>query len=266
MKTVVVTGSTRGIGRGLAENFLKRGCKVCITGRKQEDVDAVVAALAAQFDAGNVIGTTCEVSDLASVQALWDFALAGMGSIDIWINNAGYNHARKSVMELSESEIRAVVDSNLTGLLFACKVAVTGMTQQGHGQVWNMEGFGSNGMVQAGMVTYGATKRAVNYLNKALRKDTADCNVQICTLSPGIVLTDMLIGEYDRSSDEWERVKRMFNILADKVETVTPWLVDGVLKADKDGAKVTWLTNGKVMKRFLLSRIRKRDLFADSES
>ena len=266
MKTVVVTGSTRGIGRGLAENFLKRGCKVCVTGRKQSDVDAAISELAAEHGADNVTGTACEVGDLASVQALWDFAKAQMGVVDVWINNAGYNHERKSVMELSETEIRAVVDSNLTGLLFACKVAITGMKEQGHGQVWNMEGFGSNGMTQAGMVTYGATKRAVNYLNKALRKDAEGSNVQVCTLSPGMVLTDMLIGEYDRTSEEWERVKRMFNILADKVETVTPWLVDGVLKADKDGAKVMWLTNGKVMKRFMLSRIKPRDLFAEMES
>jgi short-subunit dehydrogenase len=118
-------------------------------------------------------------------------------------------------------------------------------------------------MAQPGMAAYGATKRAVNYLNKALRKDTAGINIQVCTLSPGMVVTDLLIGEYDTSSEEWQKVKRMFNILADTVDTVTPWLVDGVLKADKDGAKVEWLTNGKVMGRFLTAAFKKRDLFAD---
>ena len=126
-----------------------------------------------------------------------------------------------------------------------------------------MEGFGSNGMVQEGMASYGATKRAVNYLNKSLRKDVAGTGVQVCTLSPGIVITDLLISDYDTSSEEWQRVRRIYNILADKVDTVTPFLVDGILKSAKDGAKVEWLTTPKVIGRFLTARFKKRDLFAD---
>jgi short-subunit dehydrogenase len=181
----------------------------------------------------------------------------------VWINNAGINIDRAPLWEQSAEAISYIVNTNLAGLLLANKVAMTGMKAQGRGQIWNMEGFGSNGMAQPGMAAYGATKRAVNYLNKALRKDTVGTNIQVCTLSPGMVVTDLLIGEYDTSSEEWQKVKRMFNILADTVDTVTPWLVDGVLKADKDGAKVEWLTNGKVMGRFLTAAFKKRDLFAD---
>jgi short-subunit dehydrogenase len=137
-----------------------------------------------------------------------------------------------------------------------------GMVAQGDGQIWKMEGFGSNGMTQAGLVIYGATKRAVNYLNKALAKDAADTGVKICTVSPGMVLTDLLIGEYDTSSEEWQKVRKTFNILADKVETVTPWLVDNILANEKEGAKVEWLTTGKVIGRFLKNLVVKRDLFA----
>ncbi len=263
MKTVVVTGSTRGIGLGLAENFLIRGCRVVVTSRKAEDVERVVQDLGSEHGAEKVSGIASDISDISSLQSLWDFSVAEFGSVDVWINNAGINIDRAPLWEQSAQDLKNIVDTNLTGLLYACKVAMSGMRQQGHGQIWNMEGFGSNGMAQAGMVAYGATKRAVNYLNKALRKDTADTGIQVCTLSPGMVVTDLLIGEYDTSSEEWQRVKKMFNILADKVETVTPWLVDGVLKADKDGAKVMWLTNGKVMGRFLTSRFKKRDLFAD---
>jgi len=266
MKTVVVTGSTRGIGRGLAENFLKRGCGVVVSGRNPEDVEALVAELAGDFDADRVTGVACDITDSESVQNLWDHAVARYGRVDVWINNAGVNHPRAPLRELSEADIRRVVDTNLTGTLLACGVAIAGMAGQGGGQIWNMEGFGSNGMAQAGMVTYGASKRAVNYLHKALRKDVEATGVHICTLSPGMVLTDMLIGEYDRSSPEWRRVKKVFNILADRVETVTPWLVDGVLKADRDGSRVEWLTGGKIALRFLTAPFRKRDLFAGDEA
>ena len=100
---------------------------------------------------------------------------------------------------------------------------------------------------------------------KALQKELGDSGVQVCTLSPGIVVTDLLVGDYDTSSPEWEKSKKIFNILGDKVETVTPWLVDGVLKADKDGARVEWLTGPKIGWRFMTAGFRKRDLFADSE-
>lgn len=262
MKTVVITGSTRGIGRGLAENFLKRGCNVVISARDEQAVQQVVAQLSAEYGADKVTGKACDVASFDDLQGLWDHATATFGVIDHWINNAGRTIDRKPLWEADNADIDSIVRTNLTGLLYANKVAMAGMKAQGEGQIWNMEGYGSNGMAQAGMACYGATKRAVNYLNKALPKDAAGTGVKICTVSPGMVLTDLLIGEYDTTSEEWKRVRKIFNILADKVETVTPWLVDGILANEKDGAKVEWLTTPKVIKRFLVNLVKKRDLFA----
>lgn len=263
MKTVVVTGSTRGIGRGLAENFLQRGCKVVVSGRSQDSVDGVVAELAASHGQGNVAGQACEVSSPDQLQTLWDVALSRFGKVDVWVNNAGISAPRKPLWETDPDIIARVVDVNLGGLLQANRVALAGMLEQGSGQIWNMEGFGSGGQVQPGMCVYGATKAAVNYVNKALQKDIAGTGVQVCTLSPGIVVTDLLMGDYDTTSPEWEKSKKIFNILGDKVETVTPFLVDGILKADKSGAKVAWLTGGKAFRRFMLAGFNKRDLFAE---
>jgi len=261
MKTVVVTGSTRGIGRGLAENFLARGCLVEISGRSQTAVDQVVAELAASFGSDKVAGRACDIASIDDVQGLWDHAKLTFGKVDIWINNAGITIATKPIYESDARDLQNIVNTNLLGMLLTNKVAMAGMKQQGAGQIWNMEGFGSNGMVRLGMGPYGATKRAVNYLNKSLRKDAAGTGVQVCTLSPGMVITDLLIGEYDLQSPEWQKTKKIFNILADKVETVTPWLVDGVLASHKDGAKVEWLTTPKVIGRFLSAGFKKRDLF-----
>ena len=265
MKTVVVTGSTRGIGLGLAENFLRRGCNVVVSGRNPETVEDVAAQLGAAFEAQRVAGRACDITDGAALQGLWDLARERFGSVDIWINNAGISIHRAPLWEQSEADLAAIVQTNLTGVLFANRIVMAGMQEQGGGQIWNMEGFGSNGMTQAGLAAYGATKRAIHYLNAALRKDAAGTGVQVCTLSPGIVVTDLLIGDYDTDSDEWRRARRFFNILGDTVETVTPYLAEGVLKAsaaNKDGAKVMWMTNGKAAWRFLTARFKKRDLFA----
>ena len=262
MKTVVVTGSTRGIGLGLAENFLKRGCRVVVSGRDQQAVDRVVARLGEAVDAGRVAGRACDITDGEALHALWLFAKETFDRVDVWINNAGISIARAPLWEQSVGDLAAIVNTNLTGVLLANRIVMAGMREQGGGQIWNMEGFGSNGMTQPGLAAYGATKRAVNYLHRALGKDADSTGVQIGTLSPGIVVTDLLMGDYDTDSDEWQRAKRMFNILGDTVETVTPYLVDGVLKADRNGARVMWLTTGKAAWRFLTARFRKRDLFA----
>lgn len=266
MKSVVITGSTRGIGRGLAEDFLKRGCRVIISGRQQSAVDAVVAELAVQYSAADVQGKACDITDVSALQALWDFACASVGQVDVWINNAGMSISRKPLAEQSPADIAAIVNTNMAGLLLANHVALKGMQNQGSGQIWNMEGFGSGGQAQPGMCAYGATKRGVNYVNKALQKEIADTGVQVCTLSPGIVITDLLLGDYDLQSPEWQKSKKIFNILGDKVETVTPYLVDGILKSNKSGAKVAWLTGGKAFGRFMTAGLKKRDLFADIDS
>ena len=263
MKTVVITGSTRGIGRGLAENFLARGCKVVVSGRQAEAVAAVVTELAGRHGEENVAGKACDISDGSQLQGLWDEAASRFGRVDIWINNAGVSAPRKALADTDEAVIAQVVAINLSGMLLANRVALRGMNGQGRGQIWNMEGFGSGGQVQPGMCVYGSTKRAVNYINKALQKEVKGSGVQVCTLSPGIVVTDLLTGDYDTTSPEWEKSKKIFNILGDKVETVTPYLVDGVLKADKSGAKVAWLTTGKAFARFMTAGFNKRDLFTE---
>jgi len=78
-----------------------------------------------------------------------------------------------------------------------------------------------------------------------------------------LVITDLLMDDYDQDSPEWEKAKKIFNILGDKVETVTPYLVDGILKSNKDGASVAWLTGPKAFARFMTAGFKKRDLFAD---
>ena len=261
MKNVVITGGTRGIGRGLAAEFLKRACNVAITGRNQDAVDTALTTLGQTPSRARRLGFVAELSDFNSLQAVWDGAKQGFGSVDVWINNAGMSLPNKPLHEQDAEDLKSIVETNLTGMLYANKIAIAGMRELGAGQVWNMEGFGSDGRTQIGIASYGATKRAVNYLNKALKKEVEGSGVQVCALSPGIVVTDLLIGDYDRSSKEWERAKKIFNILGDKVETVTPFLADGILNSNRNGARVAWLTTGKALKRFMTAGFNKRDLF-----
>lgn len=263
-RIAVVTGGTRGIGLGLARELLERGHQVEICGRSAASVDAALGQLRAGLaDPGRVNGIATDVSDRAAVQALWDHAVATFGRVDIWINNAGLSAPRAPLAEQPVDVVDAVVQTNLIGAFNGSATAQAGMAAQaGGGWIWNMEGFGSRGEHQPGMATYGASKRAVQYLTEALVRDTKGTPVKVGFLSPGIVATDLLVGDYDGHPEEFEKVKKIFNILGDRVETVTPWLVDQVLDASKHGARVAWLTKPKAMGRFMSAGFRKRDIFA----
>ncbi len=264
-KTVVITGSTRGIGFGMAREFLARGHRVVITGRSQSSVDKAVADLGGS--GADVFGQPCDVRSLDEVQALWDTAVERFGRVDIWINNAGVATPRRRLHELHPESIAATVDTNITGSLWGASVAITGMLAQGGGDVYMFEGFGSNDMTQSGISVYGTTKRGLTYLTASLAKEYADTPVRIGSLSPGIVITDLMLDTSRlEDTERWERAKRLLNVLADKVETVTPWLVEQTLANDRNGAKIRWLTRGKTIARFLNPKYRKRDLFAGTNA
>lgn len=260
MKTIVViTGSTKGIGYGLAEEFLKRGNNVIVSGRKQDRLDNAVATLSAKYK--NVAGCLCDVTKFEDHEKLFAFAKEKFGRVDIWINNAGISLPRYMLWEQPKDNHDNIIAANLTSAIYGSQVAIKGMLAQGGGYVFNMEGHGSNGRIIPGMTVYGATKSGLTYFTKSLAAETKDTSVKVCLLSPGIVATDLLMVDYQDTPEKFEAVKRQLNILADKVETVTPFLVEEMLKEPKNGSQIAWLTAGKVLFRFATARFIKRKIF-----
>ena len=92
MKSIVITGSTSGIGLGLADAFLARDCTVTISGHSQMNLDKAYEILAGKYDESRILAYLCDVSRYNEVDGLWNTARARFGSIDIWINNAGAGH------------------------------------------------------------------------------------------------------------------------------------------------------------------------------
>lgn len=258
MSRVVVTGATRGIGYGLARELLARGCQVALCGRDAEAVAAAVDSLGP-----SATGIAADVRSYDDLQRLWDHADDQFGAVDVWVNNAGMSVRRGPFAELNPTDLDALIATNLLGVMNGAHVAVNAMLAQGRGQVWNMEGFGSNGQIAAGIAAYGATKRAVSYFTKALLKDIEGLPVQVNYLSPGIVATDLLVDDYAGDAAALAKAKKLFNILGDRVETVTPWLAEHILATHRSGARVAWLTRRKAALRFATA-FRRRDIFAES--
>ena len=258
---VVITGSTQGIGLGLAREFLRRGHDVVISSRRPDAVEQVVAELRTGWPDRKVVGCKCDVGIYADVQNLWDFAISELGTVDIWVNNAGTEVGATMFFMQEPATVAATINTNLTGLMYCNQVAIKGMYQQGGGKIFNMEGFGSNGMVRPAVSVYGSTKRAVRHFTKSMAFELKGTPVKVCYLSPGIVITDLLVPPPEKRGKGWEESKKILNLLADTVETVTPYLVEGMLNVKEGGEAVRWLTPGKIMRRKFFSFFRKRDIF-----
>jgi NAD(P)-dependent dehydrogenase (short-subunit alcohol dehydrogenase family) len=259
MKIVVVTGSTRGIGFGLADAFLSHGCGVVVSGRTQIAVDAAVAKLSARHEAQRLLGQACDVTDYPQVQALWDAGKARFGQVDIWINNAGIAHHVSDFNKLPPEQLKAIVETNLLGAMHGSRVALNGMKEQGFGSLYNMEGLGSSGGRQVkGLSIYGTTKAALRYFDDALMMETSGTPIIVGALQPGMTITDMLTKQYEDQPQEWEKFKIILNILSDRVETVAPWLAQKVLANTRSGVRIAWSSGGKMTWRFLTAPFVKR--------
>jgi short-subunit dehydrogenase len=258
-KTIVITGSTKGIGYGLAEEFLKRGHNAVISGRKRGALDSAVAKLSAQYK-DKVAGCLCDVTRFEDNEKLFVFAKEKFGRVDIWVNNAGVAHSMTNVWELPLDLIRDVVNANVLGTIYGSCVAIQGMLAQGGGWIYNLEGFGSSGRVMAGLSVYGMTKAAAAFFGKSLAKEVANTPVKVATLQPGMVITDMVTGQY-KTPEELNKVKPIFNIIANRIGDVVPWLAEQMLTNEKNGALFQYQPRWKLLLRFATAPFIKRNVF-----
>ena len=266
MKTIVITGSTRGIGYGLADSFLALDCNIVISGRKRENVDQAVKRLAEKHPSAGVAGFPCDVRERAQVQKLWDEAIKRFGQVDIWINNAGISNAMAPAWALPQDDTEQVIQTNIIGAIQGSSVAITNMLKQGHGAVYNLEGLGSEKSQHInGMSLYAMTKAALRYYDDSLFQELKGKPVIAGAIQPGMVVTDLITAQSAGDEAQFKQVKWITNIIGNSVEEVAPWIAEKVLANTKNGARFRFMSGGKTMMRFLLAPFSKRDLFKESD-
>lgn len=258
MQTVVITGSTQGLGYGYAREFLRRGHQVVVSGRHQDRVNAAIDRLLLEFPQAEerLAGIACDVAHLASVQTLWDFAVTRFRKVDVWLNNAGFARTGARFADNTPAEIESMVRSNVIGSINASQVAIAGMKRQGGGKLYlTLGGGGASGRVVPGMTVYSTTKRAVKYLADCLvkeRREARDDSILIGTISPGINITEGMLREmHALPTAERARAMKQLNFIGEHVETTTPWIVERILADRKPGTEITWLTSGRLARRAL---------------
>ncbi len=187
-RTVIVTGSSDGIGRGIAERFAAEGASVVINSRAYDRAAATATEIAEA--GGTVVAVEADVSDRNAVRRLVDETVEEFGSLDVMVNNAGVTAVEPAV-EMTEEEWRRVIDVNLTGVFFGCQAAAQQMIQQNDGgQIINVSSiFGRVGV--PGRAPYCASKAAVDNLTRCLAVEFAEHDIHVNALAPGPVRTSM---------------------------------------------------------------------------
>ena len=267
MKTVVITGSARGLGFEMAKLFRENGLNVVISDLNAERLKLAKKELSKIDSTGEVSSHICNVTSSKDITSLIKFAKKKYGNIDIWINNAGVNQPEKAIWELSEEEIDLVFDVDLKGTVIASKLVMEEMSRNHMGAIYNVEGYGSNDAKMLGLSIYGTSKRAITYFTEALALESKqkDTGVIIGKLSPGIMITDFItnaLGNKEKINLS-EKTKKVYNILGDYPDVVANFLVEGILNNTKNNAKIEWLTTTKAAWRFMTSSFNKRDFFKD---
>jgi 3-oxoacyl-[acyl-carrier protein] reductase len=183
-RVALVTGSTRGIGRSIAESLASCGARVAVVGR-----DAAKATDVAAEVSPDARGFACDVTDVASVSALVSGVEESFGSLDILVNNAGLT--RDNIMlRLKDDDWDTVIDANLRGAFFAIRAATRGMMKRRWGRIINISSV--VGLVgNKGQTNYAASKAGLIGLTKSVAKEFASRNILANAIAPGFIETDM---------------------------------------------------------------------------
>lgn len=266
MKTVVITGSARGFGLELAKVFRHNNFNVVISDINEKGLESAKQQLENIASDAKVLSVVCDVTNHDMMECLWNSAKNSFESVDIWINNAGVNQPDKPVCELSQKEVDFLLDIDLKGAIYGSKIAFAKMAKQGFGQIYNVEGYGSNDAMMTGLSLYGTSKRAITYFSQALAKESDDAfggKVKVCRLTPGIMITDFIKSANGGATkiELPEKTKKVYNILGDYPQTIAEYVVPKMIKNTKNNARIIWLTNARAFGRFMTAGFNKRNFF-----
>lgn len=212
-EVALVTGATRGIGRGIAQAMADAGYAVAICARSNKD--AVTMAAELRSTGATAHGWQADVSEPADIHRFVDEAAELLGRVDVLVNNAGVNRAGQ-IMDVDAREVAALFETNVVGSLVALQAAARYMIAQGGGRVVNIASWVARSPAP-GFVAYSASKAALVSLTRGAALELADSGVTVNAVSPGNVWTD--IWEESTAGAEFRGERTARELFEDSVAT-----------------------------------------------
>ncbi len=210
-RVAVITGSTKGIGKAIAREFVREGSRVVITSSSAANVDAAVR----EFPPGSVLGCVCDVTSPADMERLINDAAAHFGRVDCLVNNAGISEQFGRISDSDPAEWGRVIDTNIKGTYNGCRAALNYFQREKiNGKIINMAGSGTDRASNTPWISaYGSTKAAIARLTFAVAAEFRDTGICVMLLHPGLVRTGMVSGA--PQTPELLRQLNTFNTILD---------------------------------------------------
>ncbi len=250
-KVAVITGSTRGIGKAIAHEFVRQGAKVVITSSSAANVQKAVA----EFPPETAYGCLCDVVSMADMEQLIASAVERFGRIDCFINNAGISDPFQNITESDPDVWGKVIDTNLKGTYNGCRAAISYFLRENiPGKIINMAGSGTDtGSNTPWMSAYGSTKAAIARFTFAVAHEYRHTGIALMLLHPGLVRTGMV--STTNPTPELSRQLATFSTVLDifaqppsvaaklAVQLASDWsdAKTGIYRSALNGRKKKWL-------------------------
>ncbi|MBK9535063.1 MAG: 3-oxoacyl-[acyl-carrier-protein] reductase [Flavobacteriales bacterium] len=200
-KSALVTGGSRGIGRGIVERFLEEGADVAFTYvSSPEKANAVAEELGAKYGR-KVIAIQSDASNFDSAQTCVDQVVAEFGKLDVLVNNAGITKDQL-LMRMSEADFDVVISTNLKSVFNMTKAVIKTMLKQRSGSIINMSSIvGVQG--NAGQSNYAASKAGIIGFTKSVALELGSRNIRSNAIAPGFIETEMTATLDQKVVDDW---------------------------------------------------------------
>ena len=188
-QTVVITGGTRGIGKSIAESFLKTGARVIVTYSSNEAAAAKFKQENSQY-AENIDVQKCDVARYKEVENFFEYIDKKYEGFEVLVNNAGIRKDAVLAM-MKEADWHDVLEVNLSGVFYMCKFAVMSLMRKRYGRIINITSpSGKYGF--EGQANYAASKAGLIALTKSLSKEVARRGITVNCVSPGFIATELI--------------------------------------------------------------------------
>jgi len=192
-KVAIITGSSRGIGRAIAQEFAKEGAKVCINYVKS-DKAAKQVVKEIRSSGGDAIMVKADVSKITDVRKLIRETIENFGTIDILVNNAAI-FKEGDFIKTEDEELYSALDemwkTNVMGVVYCCKEAIKYMIKKRSGKIINIASIAGIGTALLGTTAYAITKSAIILLTKRLAFELGPYGITVNAIAPGMIITDM---------------------------------------------------------------------------